>query len=28
VVEEGTTEQMFSEPNDPRTLDYVHGRFG
>ena len=28
VVEFGTTEKMFSEPDDPRTLDYVHGRFG
>jgi phosphate transport system ATP-binding protein len=28
VVEEGSTEKMFSEPDDPRTLDYVNGRFG
>ena len=28
VVEQGTTEQMFSTPDDPRTLDYVNGRFG
>jgi phosphate transport system ATP-binding protein len=28
VVEEGTTEHMFSAPEDPRTLDYVEGRFG
>jgi phosphate transport system ATP-binding protein len=28
VVEQGPTEQMFSNPGDPRTLDYVQGRFG
>jgi phosphate transport system ATP-binding protein len=28
IVEAGTTEQMFSDPRDPRTADYVHGRFG
>jgi phosphate transport system ATP-binding protein len=28
VIETGPTEKMFSEPDDPRTLDYVHGRFG
>ena len=28
VVEVGPTEKMFSDPEDPRTLDYVHGRFG
>jgi phosphate transport system ATP-binding protein len=28
IVEAGTTEQVFSEPIDPRTSDYVHGRFG
>ena len=28
VVEQGTTETMFSSPLDPRTLDYVQGRFG
>ncbi len=28
IVESGPTEQMFSEPEDPRTRDYVHGRFG
>jgi len=28
VVEQGPTETMFSSPEDPRTLDYVHGRFG
>jgi phosphate transport system ATP-binding protein len=28
VVESGTTDQMFSDPSDPRTADYVHGRFG
>ncbi len=28
VIETGPTEKMFSEPEDPRTLDYVHGRFG
>jgi phosphate transport system ATP-binding protein len=28
VVESGPTEKMFSDPGDPRTLDYVQGRFG
>ncbi len=28
VVESGPTEQMFEDPRDPRTADYVHGRFG
>jgi phosphate transport system ATP-binding protein len=28
IVEAGPTEQMFSDPRDPRTSDYVHGRFG
>ncbi len=28
IVEVGSTVKMFSAPNDPRTLDYVNGRFG
>ncbi|CAB4559274.1 unannotated protein [freshwater metagenome] len=28
VVEQGPTDVMFSTPTDPRTLDYVQGRFG
>ncbi len=28
IVEHGPTEEMFSDPQDPRTLDYVMGRFG
>jgi phosphate transport system ATP-binding protein len=28
IVETGPTERIFSEPDDPRTLDYVRGRFG
>jgi phosphate transport system ATP-binding protein len=28
IVEQGSTEDMFSSPSDPRTLDYVSGRFG
>jgi phosphate transport system ATP-binding protein len=28
IVESGTTEQMFENPIDSRTSDYVHGRFG
>jgi len=28
VVEQGTTQQMFFQPEDKRTLDYVTGRFG
>jgi phosphate transport system ATP-binding protein len=27
-VEAAPTEQMFDAPADPRTADYVHGRFG
>lgn len=28
IVEAGPTSVIFSNPNDPRTLDYVSGRFG
>ena len=28
IVEQGDTTVMFSDPTDPRTLDYVNGRFG
>jgi phosphate transport system ATP-binding protein len=28
IVEHGPTPVMFSAPRDPRTSDYVHGRFG
>ena len=28
IVEHGSTEAMFGSPQDPRTLDYVSGRFG
>jgi phosphate transport system ATP-binding protein len=28
VVEQGATAKMFEDPDDPRTLDYVNGRFG
>ena len=28
IVEHGDTEAMFQNPRDPRTSDYVHGRFG
>jgi phosphate transport system ATP-binding protein len=28
IVESGSTEQMFNNPADPRTSDYVNGRFG
>ena len=28
IVEAGSTEQMFTNPVDPRTNDYVNGRFG
>jgi phosphate transport system ATP-binding protein len=28
VVEHGTTDAMFNNPQDPRTTDYVNGRFG
>ncbi|GAA3858606.1 phosphate ABC transporter ATP-binding protein [Streptomyces lacrimifluminis] len=28
IVEHGTTRAMFDNPQDPRTTDYVNGRFG
>ena len=28
IVEHGDTQAMFQSPQDPRTADYVHGRFG
>jgi len=28
IVEQGPTHQIFSDPSDPRTADYVGGRFG
>jgi phosphate transport system ATP-binding protein len=28
VVEFGPTGELFNAPNDPRTEDYIHGRFG
>jgi phosphate transport system ATP-binding protein len=28
IVESGLTQQLFEAPSDPRTADYVHGRFG
>ncbi len=28
IVEAGETTKLFSDPDDPRTLDYVTGRFG
>jgi phosphate transport system ATP-binding protein len=28
VIESGDTEMMFGNPSDPRTSDYVNGRFG
>jgi phosphate transport system ATP-binding protein len=28
LIEFGPTARVFSEPSDPRTLDYVNGRFG
>jgi phosphate transport system ATP-binding protein len=28
IVEHGDTDAMFSHPQDPRTYDYVNGRFG
>ena len=28
IVEHGPTDAIFEEPQDPRTLDYVQGRFG
>lgn len=28
IVEAGPTATVFGSPSDPRTADYVHGRFG
>jgi phosphate transport system ATP-binding protein len=28
IVEAGPTDELFNDPRDPRTADYVHGRFG
>jgi phosphate transport system ATP-binding protein len=28
IVEAGPTARLFEQPDDPRTLDYVTGRFG
>ena len=28
IVEQGTTEQIFNDPHDPRTADYISGGFG
>jgi phosphate transport system ATP-binding protein len=28
IVESGPTDKIFGDPEDPRTADYVHGRFG
>jgi phosphate transport system ATP-binding protein len=28
IVESGSTTHIFEDPQDPRTADYVHGRFG
>jgi phosphate transport system ATP-binding protein len=28
IVESGATKEIFENPRDPRTADYVHGRFG
>lgn len=28
LIEFGSTSKLFSEPSDPRTLDYVNGQFG
>ena len=28
IVETGTTQQIFEDPEDQRTADYVGGRFG
>jgi hypothetical protein len=28
IVEAGPTEVIFNDPSDPRTNDYVNGRFG
>ena len=28
IIESGETDIIFGNPSDPRTMDYVHGRFG
>ena len=28
IIEFGPTSELFNAPNDPRTEDYIHGRFG
>jgi len=28
IVEQGPTSKLFQKPDDPRTADYVTGRFG
>ena len=28
IVEAGRTDEIFNNPTDPRTEDYVNGRFG
>jgi phosphate transport system ATP-binding protein len=28
LIEQGPTKKIFDSPEDPRTEDYVHGRFG
>jgi phosphate transport system ATP-binding protein len=28
IIEHGDTHAMFNDPQDPRTADYVAGRFG
>jgi phosphate transport system ATP-binding protein len=28
LIEEGTTEQMFTNPHERETQDYITGRFG
>jgi phosphate transport system ATP-binding protein len=28
IIEDGPTEAIFTDPTDPRTFDYVNGRFG
>jgi ABC-type phosphate transport system ATPase subunit len=28
IVESGPTQHIFEDPQDQRTADYVHGRFG
>jgi phosphate transport system ATP-binding protein len=28
ILESGPTDEVFTRPSDPRTADYVHGRFG